>query len=184
MGAPSALDLKLIAPNKHFTSSYLTALRGPLADGVVRGLAHVTGGGVPGNLPRVLPNGIGASLDRAGWEVPAVYQTMQAAGGVAQEEMDRVFNMGVGMIVAVDSSDVSVILDAAAACGVEGWTIGSTVEGEGVTGRRDEFLQTLFRPLCSIKVYTGICVTQSVRHGPLPHMGFERCDLSKFLDPG
>jgi phosphoribosylformylglycinamidine cyclo-ligase len=58
---------------------------------------------------------------------------MQAAGGVAREEMDRVFNMGVGMIVAVDSSDVSVILDAAAACGVEGWTIGSTVEGEGVT---------------------------------------------------
>ena len=113
--------------------SYLTALRGPLADGVVRGLAHVTGGGVPGNLPRVLPNGIGASVDRSGWEVPAVYQTMQAAGGVAQEEMDRVFNMGVGMIVAVDSSDVSVILDAAAACGVEGWTIGSTVEGKGVT---------------------------------------------------
>ena len=113
--------------------SYLTTLRGPLADGVVRGLAHVTGGGVPGNLPRVLPNGIGASVDRAGWEVPAVYQTMQAAGGVAREEMDRVFNMGVGMIVAVDSSDVSVILDAAADCGVEAWTIGSTVEGKGVT---------------------------------------------------
>jgi phosphoribosylformylglycinamidine cyclo-ligase len=128
-GTGHAVGDELLAVHR----SYLTALRGPLADGVVRGLVHVTGGGVPGNLPRVLPNGIGASVDRAGWEVPAVYQTMQAAGGVAREEMDRVFNMGVGMIVAVDSSDASVILGAAAACGVEAWTIGSTVEGEGVT---------------------------------------------------
>jgi phosphoribosylformylglycinamidine cyclo-ligase len=113
--------------------SYLNVLRAPLAAGVVHGLAHVTGGGVPGNLPRVLPAGLGASVDRAAWDVPPVYRTLQSAGGVARAEMDRVFNMGVGMIVVVDASDAPAVLDAAAEGGVEAWTIGRIGEGEGVS---------------------------------------------------
>ena len=113
--------------------SYLDVLAQPLADGVVRGLAHVTGGGVPGNLPRVLPDGLGASVDRSAWPVPSVYEALQSAGGVATEEMDRVFNMGIGMIVVVDPSETGAITRAADASGIESWTVGVIREGRGVS---------------------------------------------------
>ena len=115
--------------------SYLGVLSGPLAEGVVHGLAHVTGGGIPGNLPRVLPEGLGAVVDRSAWEVPAVFRTLQEAGGVDRAEMDRVFNMGIGMIVVVDASDAAAVADAAAAGGVESWTIGTIESGRGVAWR-------------------------------------------------
>jgi phosphoribosylformylglycinamidine cyclo-ligase len=115
--------------------SYLNVLRGPLDAGIVHGLAHVTGGGIPGNLPRVLPEGLGATVSYDAWEVPPVFRTLQEAGGVTREEMDRVFNMGVGMIAVVDSSDAQAIIDAAAAGGIDAWMIGSVVEGEGVSYR-------------------------------------------------
>jgi len=113
--------------------SYLGVLRAPLEARVVHGLAHVTGGGIPGNLPRVLPKDLGASVDRAAWEVPAVYRTLQEAGGVALGEMDRVFNMGLGMIVVCDAVDVGTVMASAESGGVEAWTIGSIVAGQGVS---------------------------------------------------
>ncbi len=85
--------------------SYLQALAPLLEDGHIHGLAHITGGGIPGNLPRVLPQGLGAVVDRAAWEVPAVFRTLQAGGKVDRYEMDRVFNMGVGMIAVVRPED-------------------------------------------------------------------------------
>ncbi|MDX1493048.1 MAG: phosphoribosylformylglycinamidine cyclo-ligase [Longimicrobiales bacterium] len=112
--------------------SYLGVLKDPLADGIVHGLAHITGGGIPGNLPRVLPQGLGAEVDRSTWTVPPVFQTLQEAGEVSRGEMDRVFNMGVGMIVVVDPSDADAIHAAAAEAGMEAWTVGSVVEGKGV----------------------------------------------------
>jgi len=115
--------------------SYLNVLRAPLDAGIVHGLAHITGGGIPGNLPRVLPEGLGAVVSYDAWEVPAVFRTMQEAGGVARAEMDRVFNMGIGMIVVVDPADAAAVLEAAAAGGIEGWTIGTVEEGEGVSYR-------------------------------------------------
>ena len=115
--------------------SYLRVFRGPLEEGYVRGLAHVTGGGIPGNLPRVLPDGLGAVIDRKSWEVPAVFRTLQDAGGVAPDEMDRVFNMGVGMIAVVDPSSTARIIDAAADEGYRAWVIGSVGTGSGVTYR-------------------------------------------------
>ena len=115
--------------------SYLGLLQGPLSAGVVHGLAHVTGGGIPGNLPRVLPEGLGASVDRSAWTVPAVFQTLQKAGGVTRDEMDRVFNMGIGMIVVVDAADVATVTDAAAQAEVGAWTIGEVEKGQGVTFR-------------------------------------------------
>ncbi len=115
--------------------SYLNVLGDPLQSTVVHGLAHITGGGIPGNLPRVLPAGLGASVDPTSWEVPVLFRALQDAGNVQREEMDRVFNMGVGMIVVVDPSDVPAIVDAAEAGGVEAWAIGSIEEGDGVTYR-------------------------------------------------
>ena len=113
--------------------SYLAALTGPLEAEVVHGLAHVTGGGIPGNLPRVLPDGLGARVERASWEVPPVFRALQRGGSVAIEEMDRVFNMGVGMIAIVDPASVAAVVDAAEAVGIPAWTLGSVGPGSGVT---------------------------------------------------
>jgi phosphoribosylformylglycinamidine cyclo-ligase len=115
--------------------SYLSVLTESLDADVVHGLAHVTGGGIPGNLPRVLPAGLGAVVQRDSWKVPAVFSALQEAGSVATAEMDRVFNMGVGMIAVVSPDAGTVVADAAASHGVESWVIGSVEKGSGVTYR-------------------------------------------------
>lgn len=112
--------------------SYLTTLLPLLDRGLIRGLAHITGGGIPGNLPRVLPAGLGACIERSSWEAPAVFRTLQAAGKVDAEEMDRVFNMGIGMIAAVRQGDASRVLEAVGAAGVGAWRIGRVEAGRGV----------------------------------------------------
>jgi phosphoribosylformylglycinamidine cyclo-ligase len=112
--------------------SYLDALSGPLADGLVHGLAHITGGGIPGNLPRVLPAGLGATVSRSSWTVPPLFRTLAREGRVATEEMDRVFNMGIGMIAVVDRASSAAVIESASRHGVEAWTIGSVGPGEGV----------------------------------------------------
>jgi phosphoribosylformylglycinamidine cyclo-ligase len=116
--------------------SYLDALARPLRARVVHGLAHITGGGIPGNLPRILPDGLGAVVQRRQWSVPPVFRTLQQAGGVALEEMDRVFNMGIGMIAIVDGAHATTVIDAAADHGVEAWIIGSVERGRGVRYER------------------------------------------------
>ena len=128
-GTGHAVGEELLAVHR----SYLHALAEPLEKGLVRGLAHVTGGGIPGNLPRVLPEGLGATVDRSSWEVPAVFRTLQEAGGVERDEMDRVFNMGVGMIAVVEPTHAASLATAASARGIESWTIGFVSAGEGVT---------------------------------------------------
>jgi phosphoribosylformylglycinamidine cyclo-ligase len=112
--------------------SYLPLLWPLLEAGRVRGLAHITGGGIPGNLPRVLPEGLGADVDRGSWEVPAVFRTLQEAGKVSRDEMDRVFNMGVGMIAVTREGDADQVLEAAAVAGVGARVIGRVTEGSGV----------------------------------------------------
>jgi phosphoribosylformylglycinamidine cyclo-ligase len=113
--------------------SYLDVLAQPLEEGLLHGLAHITGGGIPGNLPRVLPSGLGAQLRRSSWTVPALFRTLQRAGRVETEEMDRVFNMGIGMIAVVDRGSAAGVIESAASRGVEGWVIGSVGPGEGVS---------------------------------------------------
>ncbi len=68
----------------------------------VKAVAHITGGGIPGNLPRVLPTGVTAELDWGAWPVPRIFHTLQEVGGIADDEMFRVFNMGLGLIFAAD----------------------------------------------------------------------------------
>ena len=95
----------------------------------------MTGGGIPGNLPRVLLRGLGAVVDRDAWPVPRVFQTLQEAGGVDRSEMDRVFNMGVGMLVVVAPGDAAAINEAAREYGFESWTIGTVGAGSEVSLR-------------------------------------------------
>jgi len=85
--------------------SFLPALAPLLDAAVVRGAAHVTGGGLPGNLPRVLPDGLGARIDGS-WPEPEIFATIRRLGGVEETEMRRVFNLGVGFVVAVAPADL------------------------------------------------------------------------------
>jgi phosphoribosylformylglycinamidine cyclo-ligase len=113
--------------------SYLAALADPIESGIVRGLAHITGGGIPGNLPRVLPEGLGARVERGSWSVPALFDALQRGGRIATEEMDRVFNMGIGMIAVVEKQDVGGVVDAARRDGIDAWAMGRIEPGAGVT---------------------------------------------------
>ena len=112
--------------------SYLRVLWPLLEAESVRGLAHITGGGIPGNLPRILPDGVGAVVDRGAWEVPPVFRALQEGGKVDRFEMDRVFNMGIGMVAVVRSEDAESAASAVQAAGVEVWTLGSVEPGHGV----------------------------------------------------
>ena len=112
--------------------SYLPALWPLLQEERIHGLAHITGGGIPGNLPRVLPDGLGAVVDRGAWPVPAVFRTLQEQGGVDRFEMDRVFNMGVGMIAVVPPEDAEDVTSRVTAHGVEVWDLGRVEPGDGV----------------------------------------------------
>jgi phosphoribosylformylglycinamidine cyclo-ligase len=112
--------------------SYLGPLAPLLGDGLVRGLAHITGGGLPGNLPRVLPAGLGALVDRASWTPPPVFRVLARAGGVARDEMYRVFNMGVGMVVVAAPARAEEVLSRLGDAGEEPWVLGRVSRGEGV----------------------------------------------------
>ena len=97
----------LLAPHR----SYLPVLKPLLAaTGVVKGMAHITGGGITDNLPRVLPDGCAAAIDRGAWAVPPVFRLLQDRGGIAIDEMFRAFNMGIGMIVVCADADVNRVL--------------------------------------------------------------------------
>ncbi len=112
--------------------SYLPALGPELEGARLHALAHVTGGGIPGNLPRVLPGGIGARIDTGSWEVPPLFRVLEREGGVATDEMFRVFNMGVGMIAVVDASEADRFLGDLRERGEDAWIVGEVVEGKGV----------------------------------------------------
>ena len=109
--------------------SYLAALRPVL--GRVHALAHVTGGGLPGNLDRSLPPDLDAVVELASWEVPPLFRVLAEAGGVPRDEMLRTFNMGVGMCAVVDPADADAVLAAARAAGVPAWVMGHVGSGAG-----------------------------------------------------
>jgi phosphoribosylformylglycinamidine cyclo-ligase len=96
----STLGAALLAPTRIYVRALLALHRA----GLLKAAAHITGGGLSGNLPRVLPDGVTAVLDAACWKVPAVFGWLAGAGGVAAEEMLRVFNCGIGMALVVEDA--------------------------------------------------------------------------------
>jgi phosphoribosylformylglycinamidine cyclo-ligase len=112
--------------------SYLPVLRDELTLPGLTGLAHITGGGIPGNLPRILPEGLGAVVRRDSWEVPPLFRTLAELGRVEEGEMFRVFNMGVGMLVAVHGSEADALVERLRSGGEAAWIAGEVVEGAGV----------------------------------------------------
>ena len=109
--------------------SYLAALRPVL--GHVHAMAHITGGGLPGNLNRALPGTMDALVETGSWVVPSVFRELERAGGVERAEMFRAFNMGVGMVVITDPSSADRVMAAAGAAGVPAWAMGRVVAGAG-----------------------------------------------------
>src|SRR4029077_3741031 len=91
----------LLAPHR----SYLKAVRPLIERGLVKGLAHITGGGITENLPRILPEGCAAEVDLQSWSVPPIFRLLQQRGAIAQAEMFRTFNMGVGLVIICASRD-------------------------------------------------------------------------------
>jgi phosphoribosylformylglycinamidine cyclo-ligase len=109
--------------------SYLPALA-PVLDRV-HAMAHITGGGLPGNLDRALPPHLDAVIDTSSWAIPSLFRVLEQAGGVARDEMYRTFNMGVGMTIITPAEHAGAVIASAAAQGVPGWTIGRLRPGGG-----------------------------------------------------
>jgi phosphoribosylformylglycinamidine cyclo-ligase len=94
-------------------------------------MAHITGGGIPGNLNRAIPESLDAIVDTQTWDVPPFFSELQKAGKVDREEMFRVFNMGVGMIVIVPPENADALVRAADAAGIGAWPMGEVKQGSG-----------------------------------------------------
>ncbi len=113
--------------------SYLAALEPLIERDKIHALAHITGGGFPGNIPRVLPSGLGARVRRGSWDVPPLFRIIQKGGHISDEEMYRTFNMGVGMIALVAPADLHDVEHSLERRGETSFVIGSVVSGSGVT---------------------------------------------------
>ena len=109
--------------------SYLEALAPVLAR--VHAMAHITGGGLPGNLNRALPAGLDAVVDTRSWDVPNLFLVLEQAGSVARDEMFRAFNMGVGLVAVVAPDAADAVRASADAAGVRSWVLGHVAPGAG-----------------------------------------------------
>ncbi len=118
----------LIEPTRIYVRPVLDAL----ALGGVKGLAHITGGGITGNLPRVLPNGLGAEIDLGSWTLPPVFSWLFKQAGLEQSEALRTFNCGIGMIVVVAAEKTAEIADSLTKSGENVCVLGRVTVGEGV----------------------------------------------------
>ena len=96
-----SLQKAISAPTRIYVKPLLAAMN----EVNIKGMAHITGGGLTENVPRVLPEGMQAVLDSKNWQMPALFQWLQKAGNVADDEMHRVFNCGIGMVVVVAAAD-------------------------------------------------------------------------------
>jgi phosphoribosylformylglycinamidine cyclo-ligase len=117
----------LLAPHR----SYLHLVRPLIERGWVKGLAHITGGGLTENLPRTLPEGCAAEIDQQSWTSPPIFQLLQQHGKIAREEMFRAFNMGVGMVVVCTSRDAERVINTLMLAGEpNAFRLGFVVAGE------------------------------------------------------
>lgn len=125
-GWTHCLGEEFLTPTKIYVKSILLLIR----DQDVKGLAHITGGGLTGNIPRILPEGCQAQIKRGSWPVPVVFEWLEKQGGIAIEEMYRVFNMGIGMVAVVDPEQADRAMDKLNGLGETSFIIGKVIEGE------------------------------------------------------
>jgi len=125
--ASRTLAEALLAPTRLYIKSGLAAIHA----GGVKGFAHITGGGITENLPRALPDGLDARIDLDAWSVPPVFGWLSRAAGIAERELLRTFNCGLGFIAIVDQAHSGHVIDAFQESGEKAWRIGALVRGEG-----------------------------------------------------
>ena len=120
-----------LEPTRIYVRAMKTINRHYRVKRIVHGIAHITGGGLVENPPRILPEGTSIRLHRGSWEVPPVFQWLQRTGGVAQAEMDRVFNMGIGLVLIVaDYYADAIVRNLRAELDLPAWVIGEVVSGD------------------------------------------------------
>ncbi|KAJ2849942.1 hypothetical protein J3B02_003732, partial [Coemansia erecta] len=117
----------LLTPTRIYVKPLLPLIHKRL----IKGMAHITGGGFTDNIPRVLPKNVGVDIDASTWELPAVFKWIKQAGGIAVEEMARTFNCGIGMVIVVASERVADVVDSLNASGETAAVIGSLVPFSG-----------------------------------------------------
>lgn len=121
------LGEELLEPTRIYSLDCLALIR----ETEVHALAHITGGGLAANLARSLPGTVDALLDRGSWTPPAIFEVLGGHGGVPQEEMDKTFNLGVGMCAIVPAAEADKALALLNGRGLPAWVLGEVVEGEG-----------------------------------------------------
>jgi phosphoribosylformylglycinamidine cyclo-ligase len=109
------------------TRIYVRSMMNLLKDFKINGIAHITGGGLLENVPRILPRGCQALIQLDTWERPSLFNILQEAGNVERDEMYRAFNMGIGMVLAVTDNDAEDIIDRLKGLGDQAWTIGEII---------------------------------------------------------
>ena len=119
---------ELLKPTRIYVQPVLQTLK----ECKLKGLAHITGGGFIENIPRMLPPGLGALIEEGSWEVPPIFPYLEGLGGIGRQEMYNVFNMGIGMVIAVEEQLAGDVLRRFAELGERPYTIGRVVQGEGV----------------------------------------------------
>ncbi len=125
-GLDATIGDALLEPHR----SYLPVINPMLASGLIKGMAHITGGGITDNLPRILPEGTSAVIDRSRWDVPAIFQWLQRTGNVPDEDMLRTFNMGIGLIIVCEEAQADRLMADLARTGEPGAVrIGRVVAG-------------------------------------------------------
>ncbi|MGI9408232.1 MAG: phosphoribosylformylglycinamidine cyclo-ligase [Hyphomicrobiaceae bacterium] len=118
----------LLEPTRIYVKPLLAAMR---ETGSVKAMAHITGGGILENIPRVLPDGLAAQIDLASWEAPSVFSWLERSGGIEHAEMLRTFNCGVGMVVVVDADKAGTVIDVLQREGEVARKIGELIQRNG-----------------------------------------------------
>ncbi|WHY01045.1 phosphoribosylformylglycinamidine cyclo-ligase [Neobacillus sp. DY30] len=129
-----SLGEELLKPTKIYVKPILSALK----KFNLKGMAHITGGGFIENIPRMLPNGLGASIFEKSWDIPTIFNLITTVGQIDQQEMYNIFNMGIGMVIAVDKEIAADVMAHFKECGETAYEIGVVTAEEGITigGRR------------------------------------------------
>ncbi|MGN7297331.1 phosphoribosylformylglycinamidine cyclo-ligase [Ferdinandcohnia sp. SAFN-114] len=123
------LGEELLQPTKIHVKSLLKAME----KFEVKGMSHITGGGFIENIPRMLPEGVGAEIDYGSWPIPPIFDLLQETGNLNREEMFNIFNMGIGMVLAINEADLHELLQLLEEQGEKAYIIGRIKEGNGVT---------------------------------------------------
>ena len=132
-GSQHTVGEEMLRPHRSYVAPVLNLL-----DQVnIRGLAHITGGGIWDNIPRILPAGVDVVLQQGSWEIPSIFGYIQEVGGIEEREMYHVFNMGIGMVAVVTESDADKTVEILCQSGENAQVVGRVAPGEGIVRLSD-----------------------------------------------